>query len=374
MPGAEFEAIEAARQACGLRPSREITAAEADALVAGWKRRQRPAVLASAAASGADNPEAAFLRGLMATAGAPAEAVAGADFLATRPGWQAPAPQRPVSALTRAACRYAHDLGFAVFPMSRDKRPLVKGGFLAASRDCEQLEMWFERWPDALVAAATGALSGIVVLDLDAKGGKNGLDALRAAGVTLPRSWLARSPSGGCHLYFAHPGEPVPSRASVRLFGRELPGVDTRGDGGAIIVPTPGTGYGWTERRPGACDLAPFPRVIVEGLRWRPAAAPMPAAAATFAIRQGAAGVGWQRTLDEICGAIAAAAPGGRQDALSARAWQAGRLAGEGRLDPGAALQRVLEAAAAIGGPGWDRGEALATARRRFEAGARGHA
>lgn len=332
------DALEAARRACGVRPSREIAEAEADALIAGGKRRRPAAPAPASAGQRASAPapatpaargldaEARFLRGLMATAGAPAAAIERADFLATRPDWQPPAPQRPVSALTRTACKYAQDLAFAVFPMSRDKRPLVKGGFLAASRDCGQLEAWFERWPDALIAAATGALSGIVVLDLDCKGGKNGLEALRAAGVALPRSWLARSPSGGCHVYFAHPGEPVPSRANIRLFGRELAGVDVRGDGGAIILPTPGAGYQWTERRPGACDLAPLPRALLDGLRWRPAAAPMPPAAATFSLRQGVAGARWQRVVEEICGAIAGAAPGGRQEALSARAWQAGKL------------------------------------------------
>ncbi|HOT81676.1 MAG TPA: bifunctional DNA primase/polymerase [Candidatus Defluviicoccus seviourii] len=317
--------------------------------------------------------EAAYLRGLMTPAGATAAAVAGAGFLATRPGWQAPASQHRVSALTQAACEYAQDLGLAVFPMSREKRPLVKGGFLSASRTCEQLESWFEAFPQALIAAATGALSGIVVLDLDCKGGKNGLEALRGARAALPKTWLARSPSGGYHLCFGHPGEPVPSRASIRLYGRELPGVDVRGNGGAIIVPTPGSRYEWTERRPGACDLAPFPRVFLDAMRWRPAAAPLPAAAATFAIRQGVAGARWQRALD-ICKAIAGAAPGARQETLSSRAWQAGALAGEGKLDAGSALQRVLEAAGSISGPNWDRPAAIATARRRFEAGARGNA
>lgn len=312
--------------------------------------------------------EAIYLRGLMLAAGAPADAVAGAVFLATRPGWCAPAPQRRVSALTRAACKYAQDHNFAVFPMSRDKRPLVKGGFLAATRDCEQLEAWFERWPDALIAAATGALSGIVVLDLDAKNGKDGLASLRAAGITLPRSWLARSPSGGCHIYLAHPGEPVPSRANIRLFGRELPGVDTRGDGGAIILPTPGTGYAWTERRPGQCDLAQFPCALLEALRWRPAEKP---AVPAHPLRP-AGGEHWQRVLDDLCAVIATAAPGGRQEILSARAWQAGKLAGEAKLDGAAALQAVLAAAGSIGGADWNRKAALATAKRRFEAGARG--
>lgn len=288
---------------------------------------------------------------------------------ATRPGWRAPAPQRRVSWLTRVACFYAQCCGFAVFPTGRDKKPLVKGGFLAASRDCDQLEAWFERWPDSVIAAATGAVSGVVVLDLDIKSGKNGLAALRAAGITLPRTWTARTPSGGSHLHFAAAGGDLKCGASVRLFGRELPGVDTRGNGGYVCLPTPRTTYRWTVRRPGRCDLAPLPPRLVEGLRWRAAERP---AAPVVALRP-AGGGGFERTLDDCCRAIGTATPGTRQETLSARAWQAGRLAAEGKVDAGQALRRVLESAGAIRGPDWNRGEALKTARRRFKAGAAGN-
>lgn len=362
----DLATIEVARQACGLKPSREISEAEADALIAASKR-QRPAASAparSAASAPADPREAAFLRGLMATAGAPAgrEPVA----LATRPGWRAPAPQRRVSWLTRVACFYAQCCGFAIFPTGRDKKPLVRGGFLAATRDCEQLEAWFQRWPDAVIAAATGALSGIFVLDLDAKHGKNGLEALRAAGITLPRTWTARTPSGGCHLYFAHPaGGGLKCGASVKLFGRELPGCDTRGSGGYVCLPTPRTGYRWTVRRPGRSILAAMPTRLIEGLRWREPERPAPIFRAI--------GRPADRLLDDACAAITAAQPGCRQETLAREAWRIGRLVSEGRADRETALAALLSAAGGICGADWDRKAALATARRRFEAGARGN-
>lgn len=281
---------------------------------------------------------------------------------AARPSWRAPAPQRRVSWLTRVACFYAHCCSFAIFPTGRDKKPLIKGGFLAASRDCDQLEAWFERWPDALIAAATGSISGIFVLDLDAKHGKNGLQALRAAGVTLPRTWTARTPSGGSHLYFAQPdGGDLKCGASVKLFGRELPGCDTRGSGGYVCLPTPRAGYRWTVRRPGRCDLAALPARLAEGLRWKPPERPAPIYRASERPAD--------RQLDDACAAITAARPGCRQETLAREAWRIGRLVSEGRADRETALAALLGAAGGICGADWDKRAALETATRRFQAG-----
>jgi hypothetical protein len=74
----------------------------------------------------------------------------------------------------------------------------------------------------------TGAVSGLVVVDLD------GEDAVRefvsrTSGVTftMPIVRTAR----GAHLYFKHPGRMVPTRACL------LPGLDIRGDGGFVVAP-----------------------------------------------------------------------------------------------------------------------------------------
>jgi hypothetical protein len=57
--------------------------------------------------------------------------------------------------------------GFYVFPLKpRDKWPIVAGGFKAATRDAEQLALWWKRTPDANIGIACGA-SVKAVLDCD---------------------------------------------------------------------------------------------------------------------------------------------------------------------------------------------------------------
>ena len=61
--------------------------------------------------------------------------------------------------------------GLRVFPCSpRDKSPLVAHGCKAASKDPTQIRTWWKRWPNAMIALATGPHNGILVLDVDMRG------------------------------------------------------------------------------------------------------------------------------------------------------------------------------------------------------------
>jgi hypothetical protein len=145
--------------------------------------------------------------------------------------------------LPAAAQRLAAD-GTPVFPCGSDKAPLVAGGFKAATCDLQQVRDWWRRDPGALIGVPTGAASGLVVLDLDVKGGRDGVavfEALRA-GREMPAGPSIRTRSGGLHLYLlASPARPF--RCSV---GRLGPGIDVRAEGGYVVVP-PSPGY-WQER------------------------------------------------------------------------------------------------------------------------------
>jgi putative DNA primase/helicase len=117
---------------------------------------------------------------------------------------------------------------------------------------------WWARWPEANVGVVTGAISGLVVLDVDPRhGGDASLVQLEATYGALPRTIEARTGGGGRHLFFAHPGVPVRSRA-----GHLGPGLDVRGDGGYVVVPPSvhpsGVPYAWVNP-PDAADLAPLP-------------------------------------------------------------------------------------------------------------------
>ena len=126
----------------------------------------------------------------------------------------------------KAAIVYAERLGWAVLPC-RGKRPLTGHGVHDASRDIETIARWWREHPDANIGAACGTASGIDVVDVDGDAGRATLAMLGALRAT-PRQTTG---SGGLHLIFAYdPSRPIGNRV------RGLPGIDTRSDGGYVVV------------------------------------------------------------------------------------------------------------------------------------------
>lgn len=151
--------------------------------------------------------------------------------------------------------------GWSVIPMQpRGKRPLVLWLEFQQQRAAPaRVEHWFRRWPDANVGIVTGALSGVLVLDVDPRhGGADSLAQLEVRHAPMPRTVEAITGGGGRHLYFAHPGGTVPNRAGIG------PGIDLRGDGGCVVAPpslhASGQRYAWAPAcSPDDVPLAPFP-------------------------------------------------------------------------------------------------------------------
>jgi predicted P-loop ATPase len=120
------------------------------------------------------------------------------------------------------------------------KKPHTKNGFKDATTNSATLRAWWGRWPNALIGMPTGKVTNIDVLDLDRKHGKDGVAALNA----IMPDWEQRSPvrarsvNGGEHSYFQHRNGNYCSDSVI------APGVDTRSDGGYVIVP-PSPGYSW---------------------------------------------------------------------------------------------------------------------------------
>jgi hypothetical protein len=74
-----------------------------------------------------------------------------------------------------------------------------------------------------------------VVIDLDVKkhdGYASFDDFLKKSSIPEPRTFTVRTGSGGRHLFFRMVGQPVRNRVNW------LPGVDVRGDGGYVLLPT----------------------------------------------------------------------------------------------------------------------------------------
>ena len=169
----------------------------------------------------------------------------------------APTPQ---SAILTAALAYL-DRGWSVVPViARAKRPRIRWeAFQHRLATPQQVKGWFRHWPDGNISVVTGAISGLVVLDVDPRhGGDQSLARLEARHATLPQTVESVTGGGGRHLYFAHPGHAVHNRAGI------APGLDLRGDGGVIVLPPSihpsGNPYHWRPgHAPGDIALAPMP-------------------------------------------------------------------------------------------------------------------
>lgn len=170
----------------------------------------------------------------------------------------------PLSDRGRAALAYA-DLGWSVLPLrAKSKRPLIAWReFQERRAEREEIEGWFRRWPDANVGIVTGAVSGLVVIDVDPRhGGDDALAALERRHGRLRPTVEAETGGGGRHLYFAFTGSSVRNRAGLAQ------GIDVRGEGGYIVTPPSihpsGLPYRWIEgRAPHDFPLAPLPAWMV---------------------------------------------------------------------------------------------------------------
>lgn len=61
---------------------------------------------------------------------------------------------------------------------SAGKHPRISGGCHAATTDPETIEQWWRTYPDANIGIATGKVSGLIVVDVDAGEGKTGFESL----------------------------------------------------------------------------------------------------------------------------------------------------------------------------------------------------
>lgn len=124
--------------------------------------------------------------------------------------------------------------GLTIFPLKQDKKPYPGSrGFCDATTDRTTINDWWQRLPNSLIGLATGVRSGLLVIDLDVKNGKDGLAAFETlcAGREIGDPPFIQTPSGGAHLYFRHV---VGARCSVDKLAR---GVDVRAEGGYVVLP-----------------------------------------------------------------------------------------------------------------------------------------
>ncbi len=153
-------------------------------------------------------------------------------------------------AIFSAALNYAKR-GFRIFPVhgidrkgrctcgrecgkgSKGKHPCITGWRDVGPVDAPMIREWQRRWPDMNIGVATGSAAGAVVLDVDKHeiDGEAILQKLMKGGKKLPRTPTSRTGSGGRHLFFRTPAEPLKSCNGL------LPGIDFKAEGGYVILP-----------------------------------------------------------------------------------------------------------------------------------------
>ena len=136
---------------------------------------------------------------------------------------------------------------YPVFPCDVKKRPVCQGGFKAATQDPDEVERLFSLPGAALIGMPTGEVSGVSVIDIDVRDGKQGRDWVKDNAELLGITKVSETQSGGWHYYYRH-SDGIRNRAGIDGC------VDVRGDGGYVIHPA-STGYRWVNDE----DFASFP-------------------------------------------------------------------------------------------------------------------
>jgi len=146
--------------------------------------------------------------------------------------------------LLDAALAYA-ELGYAVFPCAPGgKVPLTTRGFLDATTDPTKIEAWWRRHPRANIGMPT---QGMLAVDADVVDGEPNpwLSDEPEKQLDLAVAPMSITPRGGQHHLFCRP----PGKAWRCTEGKLAPKVDTRTDGGYIVVPPSiredGRAYRW---------------------------------------------------------------------------------------------------------------------------------
>jgi hypothetical protein len=132
-------------------------------------------------------------------------------------------------------------MGYPVFPcVPGGKAPLTEHGFHDATVDPEQIERWWTQHPSANIGIPT---AGLVVIDIDGEANPWLADDQERM-LDLARGPMAMTPRGGSHRLFRQPA----GKNWRCTEGRLAPKVDTRADGGYILVPpsvVEGRAYRW---------------------------------------------------------------------------------------------------------------------------------
>lgn len=134
-----------------------------------------------------------------------------------------------MSSLQSEALIYAQN-NFKIFPLKVNSKSeqVLKSWKEEATNDINQVTKWWLTNSQYNIGLKTG--SGLIVIDIDCKNGKNGLEQIKPFLANFPKTKIAKTCHGGYHFYYKVDRE-------VRNFVDLLDGVDVRGDGGYVLAP-----------------------------------------------------------------------------------------------------------------------------------------
>ena len=249
----------------------------------------------------------------------------------------------PLYGITKGRCACGND-GCS----SPGKHPHVKHGLHAATTDMDQIRRWWRLWPSANVGIATGRESAVVVIDIDPPTGDESLNTLAQNNRALPTTLTVITGSGGSHLYFRHPGRPLPNTtARIPGFDQPLPGIDMRADNGYVVAPPSahisGEKYLFDNAN---VEPAALPGWIAE-----PEHPPLPGVSLGPADYTGNGSAYGLAVLEGELSNLRAAGPGTRNHALNRSAFAVGQVVAGGELDESHARAELLSTGLAIGLP-----------------------
>lgn len=123
-------------------------------------------------------------------------------------------------------------LGFPVFPVGPDKKPLVRWkDFQTRFPTDKEIADWEKKFPDAGIGCVTGPFSKLFVIDVD---GSKGMETQATLNYPLPVTRISKTPRG-YHYFFKWNAK---MEKYITTISDIQPGIDIRGKGGYVIVPS----------------------------------------------------------------------------------------------------------------------------------------
>lgn len=155
---------------------------------------------------------------------------------------------------------YLTMMGWPLFPCSsKTKAPLTAHGFKDASKDWQQVEAWYQQYPDCAWGVPTSAERGVIDID-PRNGGSESLAKLTAEHGVIPPTPKVKTGGGGFHYWLSFPPGTKCSKVAD--------GIDRKAAGGYVIVPPSKIDIPEHDGRAYAWEVKPWETPLAEAPPW----------------------------------------------------------------------------------------------------------